>query len=217
MSIKLPTIPEANHPLIQPLLSQSDQELLQLIRQHPHQGRYFTALFCRYSDFIYTLFNQHANFYVQVDYLFAQTWRSIFQLLSDPQDPPNIDFSQPGLLNLIADQVAARILQEPLPPVESIHYSLSAAPPPLWCYLETSLDQMPAETRLIMVMAQTFHWSIPRIVAYLESEGQKRSPEEVQAKVNEGYRLLKKSLPEDICEIYLTSMGDSPARSSQLV
>jgi hypothetical protein len=217
MSIKLPNHPESNHPLIHPLLSQSDQELVELIRQHPEQGRYFTALFCRYSDFVYTLFNQHASFYLQVDYLFAQTWRNIFQVLTNPERAPDIDFSQPGLLNLIADQVAARIVQEPLPPVASIHYSLSAAPPPLWCYLEASLDHLPPETRLIMVMAQTFHWSVPRIIAYLESEGQNISPAEVQSQIEEGYGLLQKYLPEDICEIYLSGKDDSPALASQFV
>jgi hypothetical protein len=207
MSIKLPAMPEAAHPLVQPWLDTTDTELLQLIQQHPDQGRYFTALFCRYGTFVYTLLSQHAKVSLQADYIFARTWRKVFLALTQPVNHPELDIQGIDPLSWISDQAAATIRQEPLPAIESIHYSLSAAPPPLWCYLEAALDQMPATTRLIMVMDQTFHWNTDRIMAYFESEGEILSFREVQEYLEQGYKILEVSLPEDISEIYLTSFA----------
>lgn len=86
--------------------------------------------------------------------------------------------------------------------MESIQYSLSAAPPPLWCYVGLVLDRMEPLLRLILVMAQTFHWSETRISAYLQAEGELVSPNEVKELLKGGYRTLDESLPADIREIY---------------
>jgi hypothetical protein len=209
MSIKLPALSEAAHPLVQPWLDRSDEELVALIQQHPHQGRYFTALFCRYGAFIYTLLSHHAKTTLQVDYLFARTWRRIFLGLTHPQTDPRLGVHSTETVAWIAEQAAATILQDPVPGVEAIQYSLAAAPPPLWCYLEAAMAEMPAETRLILLMAQNFHWSTDRIVAYLESEGGKFSLQDVQQKLAQGYQLLDNFLPEDIAEIYLGDLGSN--------
>ena len=86
---------------------------------------------------------------------------------------------------------------------ESIHYSLKTTSPPLWCYVEQSLDQLPPMLRLMVLMAQTFHWSETRIAAYLQAEGEGISPDEVANFLQQGYRMLEEKLPADIRAIYL--------------
>ncbi|MFM6003870.1 MAG: sigma-70 family RNA polymerase sigma factor, partial [Sphaerospermopsis kisseleviana] len=57
--------------------------------------------------------------------------------------------------------------------------------------------------RLIVLMAQTFHWSETRISAYLQAEGEKIYPQQVANLLQEGYRMLEDKLPADIRAIYL--------------
>jgi hypothetical protein len=99
-----------------------------------------------------------------------------------------------------------------LPPIESIHYDLKAASPPLWCYLERALDLLPPMSRLMVLMAQTFNWSETRISAYLRAEGENLSPSEVRVKLEEGYRLLEQALPDDVREIYLAERSPGGIR-----
>lgn len=203
--MKLPTFPEANHSLVKSLAHYSDQELLTLFQRHPDAGQYFTAIFCRYSAMVYTLIRHSARSPVQADYLFAQTWRHVFYELggldlraatSEAQAPVTL---QTWLLNV----TAICINQTELPPVEAIHYNLQSAPPPLWCYMERALDQLPPLLRLVVLLAQTFGWSETRIAAYLQAEGDQLSPAEVRARLQEGYQQLEENLPEDVRAIYL--------------
>ncbi len=202
--MKLPTFPEANQSLVKSLAHYSDQELLTLFQRHPDAGQYFTAIFCRYSAMVYTLIRHSARSPVQADYLFAQTWRHIFYELggldlrapADTQAPVTL---QTWLLNV----TAICINQTELPPVEAIHYNLQSAPPPLWCYMERALDQLPPLLRLVVMLAQTFGWSETRIAAYLQAEGDQLSPAEVRARLQEGYQQLEENLPEDVRAIYL--------------
>ena len=90
-----------------------------------------------------------------------------------------------------------------LPPTEAIHYSLKDTSPPLWCYVEQALEQLPPMSRLIVLMAQTFHWSETRIAAYLQAEGEEISLSEVTSCLEESYRMLEAKLPADIRAIYL--------------
>jgi len=204
---KLPTFAESHHPLIQALARQTDQELLSLFqRYHREKGQFFTAIFCRYAHLVYVLIKNFGRSPIQIDYLFAKTWRLIFQELQhlnlEAQKPFNHQLS---LQSWILGQTAVCINQAELPPVESIHYSLEAAPPPLWCYLEKALERLSATHRLIIVMARTFHWSEIRIAAYLQAEGESLTPAEVKAQLQAGDRLLAMALPKDICAIYLES------------
>jgi hypothetical protein len=66
--------------------------------------------------------------------------------------------------------------------------------------------------RLMVVMAQTFHWSETRIAAYLQAEGEEISPAQVRVQLQEGYQLLEAALPEDIRAIYL---GEEITHSQQ--
>lgn len=109
------------------------------------------------------------------------------------------------LQNWLIDITAICINRFELPPVESIYYSLEEASPPLWCYLEQALEQVPPVMRLIILMAQTFHWSETRIAAYLQAEGETISPATVKIQLIEGCQLLEDALPVDIREIYWQS------------
>ena len=202
--MRTPKFPEANHPLIKSLFHYSDQELLTLFQDYPEQGKYFIALFCRYSPIVHKLIWHSIPSAVQADYIFASTWRHIFLQMGElnlSQERQNRVHSFQGWL---IKTTAFCLHNVDVPSVESINYTLKGAPPPLWCYLESALDKLPPVTRLMIIMAQNFHWSETRIAAYLQAEGEVVSPAAVQIALQEGYQLLEGHLPEDVCTIYLT-------------
>ncbi|HLO84863.1 MAG TPA: sigma-70 family RNA polymerase sigma factor [Nostocaceae cyanobacterium] len=200
----IPQFPETNHPLVQSLFHHSDQELLNLFQRYPDDGKYFTVIFCRYSPIVYTLIRHSARSPVQADYLFALTWRHIYYELGG-LDLNHLLPEQTGLTlqNWLINMTAFCINEMEIPPTEAIHYSLKDSSPPLWCYVEQALEQLPPLLRLIILMAQTFHWSETRIAAYLQAEGEQISPDEVANLLQEGYRMLEDKLPADIRAIYL--------------
>lgn len=214
--MQIPHFSESNHPIVKSLFHHSDQELLTLFQRYPEQGKYFTAIFCRYSPIVFTLIRHSARSPVQADYLFALTWRHIFHELRGldlrHDTTPGSNSFQGWLINM----TAICINQAELPPVESIHYDLQAAPPPLWCYLEQALEQLQPAIRLMVVMAQTFQWSETRIAAYLQAEGEVISPAQVRIQLQQGYQLLEATLPEDIREIYLGEAVSHPEQKSQV-
>ncbi len=209
--MQLPNFPESNHPLVKSLFHHSDRELLTLFQRYPDRGKYFTAIFCRYSPIVYTLISHSAKSPVQADYLFAQSWRHIFHELRDLDLRQGRHNGNSGsgltMQSWLINMTSLCINQIEPPPVESIHYSLQEAPPPLWCYVQQGLDLLPPLLRLVVVMAQTFRWSETRIAAYLQAEGEEIPPAEVKELLKQGYRLLDEQLPEDIRVIYL---GASP-------
>ncbi|MEH2149485.1 sigma-70 family RNA polymerase sigma factor [Nostoc sp.] len=201
--MQIPHFSEANHPLVKSLFHHSDHELLTLFQRYPDAGKYFTVIFCRYSPIVYTLIRHSARSPVQADYLFALTWRHIYYELGGL----NLTDSESGeealtMQNWLINMTAFCINEIKLPPTEAIHYSLQATSPPLWCYVEQALDQLPPVLRLIVLMAQTFHWSETRIAAYLQAEGEAIAPNEVANFLQEGYRMLEDKLPTDIRAIY---------------
>lgn len=202
--MQIPHFPEANHPLVKSLFHYSDQELLDLFQSHPEAGKYFTAMFCRYSPIVYTLIRHSARSPVQADYLFALTWRHIYYELGG-LDLSDAESSKETLTlqNWLINMTAFCINDLELPPTEAIHYSLQATSPPLWCYIEQALEQMPPVLRLMVLMAQTFHWSETRIAAYLQAEGEAIAPAEVANFLQEGYLMLEDKLPADVRAIYL--------------
>ncbi len=214
--MQIPHFSESNHPIVKSLFHHSDQELLTLFQRYPEQGKYFTAIFCRYSPIVFTLIRHSARSPVQADYLFALTWRHIFHELRGldlrHDTTPGSNSFQGWLINM----TAICINQAELPPVESIHYDLQTAPPPLWCYLEQALEQLQPGIRLMVVMAQTFQWSETRIAAYLQAEGEVISPAQVKIQLQQGYYLLEAALPEDIREIYLGEQVSHPEQKSQV-
>lgn len=211
--VQIPQFPEARHPLITPLAQMSDQELLHQFKQQPEQGRYFAAILCRYTPIVYTLIWHSTRSAVQADYLFALVWRHIFYELGGLELPPGnasptqtaLGDAAPAALTLqswLINITAQAINQVALPAVEEIQYSIKAAPPPLWCYVEQALDRLPPRQRLMTIMAQTYHWSETRIAAYLQAEGEKVSEGEVQASLRAAYQQLETALPADLRRIY---------------
>ena len=201
--MQIPHFPEANHPLVKSLFHHSDHELLTLFQRYPDAGKYFTVIFCRYSPIVYTLIRHSARSPVQADYLFALTWRHIYYELGGL----NLTASESGkealtMQNWLINMTAFCINEIKVPPTEAIHYSLQATSPPLWCYVQQALDQLPPVLRLIVLMAQTFHWSETRIAAYLQAEGEAIAPSVVANLLQEGYRMLEDKLPTDIRTIY---------------
>lgn len=203
---------ESSHPLISALNHCSDQDLLTLFQRYPDRGQYFVMIFCRYSPIVHTLIKHSVRSPVQADYLFAITWRHVFNELGglNLREGLPADVAPTTLQNWLINLTAACINRVKLPPVESIQYSLQSTSPPLWCYVERSLDQLEPVQRLIILMAQTFHWSETRISAYLRAEGESLSPSEVKQALVKAYQQLEKVLPEDISEIYL---GQLPRQS----
>jgi len=202
----IPEFPECDHRLVQSLHHHSDRELVQLFQRHGDAGRYFTAIFCRYSPMVYSLIRHSARSPVQAEYLFALTWRHILHELGGVDCPETIAGEGPGaftLQNWLINITALCINQAVVPEVESIHYALDQATPPLWCYVEQALDRLPAVERLITVMALTFRWSENRIAAYLQAEGESLTAAEVRQKLGQAFQHLEASLPEDIRQIYL--------------
>lgn len=212
--MQIPTSPECDHDLVRPLIHKSDYELVDSLQRSPTEGKYFTALFCRYSPVVYSLIRHSARSPVQAEYLFALTWRHILNELSgidltafsqkgataEHTEQGRAEFSLQGwLINL----TAAHINQVKLPDVESIHYVLKDAPPPLWCYTERALESIAPRHRLIILMAKTFGWSDTRISAYLQAEGEQLSPQDVRSELKIAYQSLERAIPEDVRAIYL--------------
>ncbi|MEG3848162.1 sigma-70 family RNA polymerase sigma factor [Microcoleus sp. herbarium19] len=204
--MQAPNFSEINHPVVKSLFHHSDQELLTLFQNYPDQGKYFTAIFCRYSQIVYSLIRHSVRSPVQGDYLFAHTWQHIYHELRGLDLRREVQESDGGNLSLqnwLINVTAICINQAQLPPVETIHYSLESAPPPLWCYVKQALELLAPLPRLVVLMAQTFRWSETRIAAYLQAEGEAISPAQVKALLQKGYQTLESNLPEDIRAIYL--------------
>lgn len=212
--MQIPSFPESSHDLIQQLAPLSDRELLQRFKAEPESGRYFTAIFCRYSPIVYSLIRHSARSPVQADYLFALTWRHILNELGGlnlpPEDAPQAAQRSLSLQSWLINVTALCINQAVLPEVEEIHYSLADASPPLWCYVERALDHLDPVERLILVMARTFYWSDTRIAAYLQAEGERITPAEVANRLRQACRHLEQALPDDIYQIYIQGLKATP-------
>jgi hypothetical protein len=206
--------PEFHHPLIQSLFRYSDRDLLTLFQRYPDRGKYFTALFCRYGPVVYSLIHHGMKSPVQADYLFALTWRHIYHEMLGLDIHSETSGEAFSLQNWLVDITGLCINQTELPPTEEIHYSLEAAPPPLWCYVQFALNRLPPRTRLMVIMAQTFRWSETRIAAYLQAEGENISPAQVRQELQQGYQMLEAELPEDIRDIYLQSQKQQNSSDS---
>jgi DNA-directed RNA polymerase specialized sigma24 family protein len=199
--VQLPPLVEINHPVVQELFLKSDQDLVTLFQRHPDSGQYFVAIFCRYGQVLYTLISTSTRSPIQADYLFAQTWDSIYNEMRSLDlrgGNPKLSL-QSWLINI----AAMMINRAELPPVEDIQYSLEATPPIFWCYLNQALRQLPGNLRLVLLLSQTFHWSNTRIAAYLQAEGEPISANDVQDILTKAYMALEAALPEDIRDIYL--------------
>ena len=201
-ALPIPYFRESKHPLIQSLSHHSDRQLLTLWQRYPERGRYFVAIFCRYGELIYATIAHQAALPTQLDYLFALTWREIFAKIDELKLDTEIQAKPELLKTWLLDLTNKCLQQEDFSSSQSNDYDLSMVSPPLWCYLQQALGQLPPLVRFILIMAEKFQWSPTRIVAYLQSEGDLVSLMEVENYLNQGYQILQQSLPEDIREIY---------------
>ncbi|MBV5257658.1 sigma-70 family RNA polymerase sigma factor [Synechococcus moorigangaii CMS01] len=197
--LQIPSFSETNHPLIQALHHYSDSDLLAFCQRYPEQGKYFVGIFCRYAPVVYTLIGNEGRSPVQTDYLFALIWRQIFHEMR----PLNLEAQGfPSFQQWLLQLTAAYRDSLEMPPVESITYDIQRTAPPLWCYLEQALDLMPPLPRLVVVLADNFHWSPTRISAHLQGLGEDLTIEDVEYWLNQGRQLILEELPADICQIY---------------
>jgi hypothetical protein len=199
--LSIPTFPETNHEILLSLATYTDRELVSLHQLHPEQGKFFTALFCRYSSIVYSVVQHAVESAQQADYLFALAWREIFIELGRVKLSENLEAT--NWQNWTIDITGKTIdrVQVPLP--AQIRYDLATAPLPLRCYLERGLDRLSPLVRLIVVMHQSLKWNEQRICAYLQGEGQTISADLIPTYLGQGYRQLAADLPEDIRHIYL--------------
>ena len=202
--LSIPTFPEANHEILQSLAIHSDRELVTLHQLHPEQGKFFTALFYRYSSIVYSVVQHAVESQPQADYLFAIAWRQIFEELGRVKLSTEADATD--WQSWLIDITGSTIDRIEVPPPAQIRYTLAAAPPPLWCYLERGLDRLPPLSRLIVMMNQSLKWNEQRISAYLQGEGQTIPAESIPHYLTEGYQQLEAAVPQDIREIYLNKI-----------
>jgi hypothetical protein len=199
--LSIPNFPESDHEILRSLVDYSDQELVRRHQLHPDQGKFFAALFYRYSAVVYSVVQHAVEFQLQADYLFALSWRQIFTELRQvklPTDPAATNWQ-----NWLIDITGSMIDRVNVPPPAQIRYGLDMAPPPLWCYLDRGLDQLPPRSRLIVVMTQNFKWNEQRIAAYLQGEGDIVPVAKIPGYLSQGYQQLEAELPQDIRDIYL--------------
>jgi hypothetical protein len=205
--MSIPEFLETQHPLVQALDNDSDRHLVRQFQQNPEEGKYFTAIFCRYSELTYVLIRNMARAALQTDYLFARVWRNIFFELTylDVGELEGAIADEFSLQTWIFNKAALCVNQEEAPSIESVQYALSVAPPPLWCYLQTALDRLPALHRLVLVLSGTFHWSESRILGFLEAEGQTMGQATLDQTQSEAYQRFIEFIPEDIQVIYFSN------------
>jgi hypothetical protein len=204
--LSIPNFPESHHEILRSLADYSDRELVHRHQLHPDQGKFFAALFYRYSAVVYSLVQHAVEFQPQADYLFAMSWRQIFKELEQVQLAP--DPAATNWQNWLIDITGSMIDRVNVPPPAQIRYILDVAPPPLWCYLDRGLDRLSPRSRLIVVMTQNFKWNEQRISAYLQGEGEIVPVAKIPNYLAEGYQQLEAELPQDIRDIYLVTASD---------
>lgn len=203
--MSIPQFTESNHSLIKALANCSDLELLSKFQDYPEQGKYFTAIFCRYGQIVHSVIGKAKLSPLESDYLFALTWRDFFYELRGLA--LNIAQESPlnSLQNWLIYNTGFCIKEKKLPPVEKINYNLQLVPPPLWCYLGSALDNLPPLLRFILVACDNFRWSHTRLITYLQAEGETISQQDIKIYLNRAYEMIESILPEDIRLIYLNS------------
>ncbi len=197
--------PEASHPLIKPLLEYDDRELLNSLQYHSDEGKYFLAIFCRYSELIYTLISSSVSSEIFANYIFALVWQQIFSQLFTLELDAEGEPEQQSLSNWLIYVTNLMITQFKSISLESINNDLPPTSLPLKFYLEQALDRLPPLNRLLVVVSEKFAWSKEKIIKYLEQQGEILSLADVELYLREGYQILESDLPSDIRSIYLSS------------
>jgi hypothetical protein len=213
--MQIPQFDEAYHPIITSLSNHSDLDLVKLFQYYPEEGKYFVAIFCRYSSTVYTLVKYGGRSPAQTDYLFAVTWRHIYYEMMSLEVEDLMAIETASLQSWIINMTANCVNQADIPAAEAIQYSITHASPPLWCYLEQALDKLPPLSRLIVLLSQTYNWNEVQISSLLQTEGENFSPSQIGQELQASYQLLQGGLPTDIQQIYLNVNSSIAPRLSQ--
>jgi len=199
--MRIPELPEASHAVLESIKTATDAELLRQFQEYPEQGKFFAAIFYRYYPIVYSLIAQGIVTVESRDYLLAMIWRQFFYEMRGL----DLEDNQTSPLESLQDWIIYNtgILINTIKTPSLITYSLTETPPPLWCYVEQSLENLPPLSRFILVMSEKFGWNQRRIIAYLQTEGNLLSTEQITEYINQAYEQLENSLPSDIRSIYL--------------
>ncbi|MGY6528493.1 MAG: hypothetical protein ACXITR_01060 [Cyanobacterium sp.] len=194
--------PEANHPLIYPLLQIDDGTLLELLQTHLDKGKYLVSLFCRYGNKV----NEVISGFYEAEYLpfiSFQLWREISYFFF------NIDLNEVNRINnnsyedLIIEYVIDCLPKEDLEEQYIKEISLDLRYFPFHFYLEQSINLLSPKERLIIITKDKFGWQEEQIINYLKAEGKSILPEDIEYLYNHAHKQLLKLIPLDIRLIYL--------------
>ena len=201
-----PQFPEQQHPIIAALADYDDLELLMAFQQYPDCGRYFAAIFCRHGALLYALAARAATAPVQVDYLFAMSWRHIFYELRG-LDAHHLEATGTrSLRSWLVEMVGFCARHVPLPPPEAIRYDLTAVPPPLWCHLEGALDELQPLERVALLLTESAGWTLEQVAERVASVApEPPSLASLAACLQSAQQRLERILPSDVREIYLSA------------
>ncbi|MBE9223349.1 hypothetical protein IQ215_11635 [Cyanobacterium stanieri LEGE 03274] len=194
--------PEANHPLIYPLLQIDDVILLELLQTHLDKGKYLVSLFCRHYSKINDVI---VGFYEAEDltYFSFQVWREIsyflFNLNLDKSNKQDEQFYE----NIIIEYAIDYLQKEDRKEFKNNEISLDIRYFPLHFYLEQSINLLSPKERLIMVTRDKFAWQEEQIINYLKAEGNNISSEDIEDLYHYAHKQLLKLIPLDIRLIYL--------------
>jgi hypothetical protein len=84
----IPEFPEAKHQIVVSLADLTDRDLIARCQHQRDRGQFFTGLFCRYAEIVYTQVRPTVASPSVADYLFAIVWREIFQEIEKLDIPP---------------------------------------------------------------------------------------------------------------------------------
>lgn len=194
--------PEANHPLIYPLLQIDDVILLELLQTHLDKGKYLVSLFCRY----YPKINNVISEFYEPEYLTPisfQLWREIsyffFHLDLEKNNKKDSQYYE----NIIVDYAIDCLPKEDNQELKFREISLDLRYFPLHFYLEQSTNLLSPKERLIIVTKDKFGWQEEQIINYLKAEGENIISEDIEDLYNYAHKQLLKLIPLDIRLIYL--------------
>jgi len=205
-------IPEATHPLIHPLLQINDSNLVELLQNHPYNGKYFVAIFCRYHHKIRLLIqkiteqkfiNLSENKITAIAYF---VWKEIAHFL--------VNFDQENLSNMekeslyvwlhkfVEDLLNHHQFSDTYLDKQNLPFNLF----PLYFYTEIALNLLEPQERLILVTQDKFAWGKKQIINYLEAKGEFITEDQIQSIYNQAHQKILKFIPSDINLIYLNNI-----------
>lgn len=194
--------PEANHPLIYPLLQIDDITLLELLQTYPDKGKYLVSLFCRYAGRISDLLS---GFYEveSITSISFKVWRDLsyffFNLDLDSVREKDNKYWE----NLIIEYAIDCLPKEDIEELNLPDFSINLRHFPLHFYLEQSIQLLPPKERLIIVTKDKFGWQEEQIINYFKTEGLNFVEEDIEDLYQYSHRQLLKLIPLDVRLIYL--------------